>query len=150
MCNGQNGSPNLTGRFLVGLDYQYNDYNKVAKKGGLNKVTLTERQLPRHTHNDLSHSHYVSLNTSYDGNHKHNSTEKFVKSIAEYLPRYYAKGENWGELEQKIETTMNGEHLHSVVGNTGSSNAYLSYTGTSEEFENRPPYYVVAYIIFLG
>jgi len=45
-CNGQNGTPDLRGRFPLsdGLDYTLGD------KGGEEKVSLGINQIPRHTH----------------------------------------------------------------------------------------------------
>ena len=46
LCNGQNGTPNLTDRFIVGAGNQY----AVNAVGGLASVTLTQNQLPSHQH----------------------------------------------------------------------------------------------------
>ena len=60
LCNGQNGTPDLRARFIVGagegiimddsLGYQY----EVGNTGGHNKVVLTEDQMPRHNHTFFS------------------------------------------------------------------------------------------------
>lgn len=47
LCNGQNGTPDLRDRFIVGAGSTYSP-NDV---GGVASVTLTVEQMPAHTHN---------------------------------------------------------------------------------------------------
>lgn len=51
LCDGANGTPNLSGRFVVGYDASREDY-AIGKTGGLPEVKLTAEQsgLPEHTH----------------------------------------------------------------------------------------------------
>ena len=68
ICNGQNGTPDLRGRFLVGkTDY----YPYIGFMGGLEQVRLSVNEMPRHTHLDMGHSHYNHFRTSHEGNHDH-------------------------------------------------------------------------------
>ncbi len=55
LCNGQNGTPDLRDRFIVGAGNSY----AVASTGGAATVTLTIAQMPAHSHgvNDPGHSH---------------------------------------------------------------------------------------------
>ena len=46
LCNGQNGTPDLRDRFIVGAGSSYS----VGATGGSNQVTLTEGQMPSHNH----------------------------------------------------------------------------------------------------
>jgi microcystin-dependent protein len=46
LCDGQNGTPDLRSRFIVGAGPDYN----VGTTGGENTVTLTTDQLPAHNH----------------------------------------------------------------------------------------------------
>ena len=46
ICNGQNGTPDLRDRFIVGTGSSYN----LGNTGGANSVTLTVAQIPAHTH----------------------------------------------------------------------------------------------------
>lgn len=46
LCDGQNGTPNLTNRFVVGAGNSY----AVAATGGASTVTLTTEQIPSHNH----------------------------------------------------------------------------------------------------
>ena len=78
LCDGNNGTPDLRGRFIVGASAG-GGYN-VNETGGSNTVTLTEAQLPTHAHSDGtygtnsdSHEHSDgSLAISQD-NHQHSA-----------------------------------------------------------------------------
>ena len=49
LCDGNNGTPNLSGRFVVGFDASNGDYD-VNDTGGAESVTLTLNQIPSHKH----------------------------------------------------------------------------------------------------
>jgi microcystin-dependent protein len=59
LCDGSNGTPNLTDRFVVGAGSTY----AVNGTGGATSVTLTTNNLPAHTHTatvtDPTHSHTI-------------------------------------------------------------------------------------------
>jgi microcystin-dependent protein len=46
LCDGQNGTPDLRDRFIVGAGEKYS----VGDVGGSDSVILTENQMPRHNH----------------------------------------------------------------------------------------------------
>ena len=46
ICNGQNGTPDLRDRFIVGAGSAYS----IGNTGGANSVTLTINQIPAHSH----------------------------------------------------------------------------------------------------
>jgi len=60
LCDGSNGTPNLTDRFVVGAGSTY----AVNGTGGATSVTLTTNNLPAHTHTatvtDPAHSHVIA------------------------------------------------------------------------------------------
>ena len=49
LCDGTNSTPNLAGKFVVGYQSGNTDY-AVAQTGGAETVTLSEAQMPAHTH----------------------------------------------------------------------------------------------------
>ena len=49
LCDGNNSTPNLSGRFVVGYDASNGDYD-VDDTGGAENVTLTLNQIPAHKH----------------------------------------------------------------------------------------------------
>ncbi|MBD5217630.1 MAG: tail fiber protein [Bacteroidales bacterium] len=110
--------PDLRGRFVVGLHDSDNDYTRRGAGGGVKSVILSEEELPPHSH--TFKDYYYS-----EGNKK-------------------AKG-NY----DKIETNSN-------IGSSSTDydNACLQYYkhstekgGTGMAHENRPPYYVLAFIM---
>ena len=48
MCDGQNNTPDLRNRFVVGANTTPNMF--LGNTGGANSVTLTVAQIPAHTH----------------------------------------------------------------------------------------------------
>jgi len=62
LCDGNNSTPNLSGRFVVGYDASNNDYD-VNDTGGSESVTLTLNQIPAHTHTYIDQ--YVVINNNY-------------------------------------------------------------------------------------
>lgn len=46
LCNGENGTPDLRGRFLLGAS----DDHAIGSTGGSEEVTLTVEQMPEHIH----------------------------------------------------------------------------------------------------
>jgi len=103
LCNGQNDTPNLSERFIVGYG---GEYDTIGGTGGQKEVTLTEQQMPSHTHTLSTHS---SSNDNAGGNN----------------------------LSQ---TPSNGSPKPTMAGKVNS-------TGGGESHENRPPYYVLAFIM---
>jgi len=67
LCDGSNGTPNLTDRFIVGAGSTY----AVNATGGATSVTLNTNNLPAHTHaatvTDPGHFHSVNSLTSGSG-----------------------------------------------------------------------------------
>ncbi len=51
LCDGNNGTPDLTGRFVMGATRADMYLSSDDKKGGSKTVTLTASNLPRHSHN---------------------------------------------------------------------------------------------------
>ena len=60
LCDGSNGTPNLTDRFIIGAGSTY----AVNGTGGVSSVTLTTSNMPAHTHTatvtDPTHSHVIA------------------------------------------------------------------------------------------
>lgn len=125
LCDGTNSTPDLTGMFIVGAGDAYT----VGDMGGAETVTLTEAELPSHTHDK------GTLATTSAGNHSHTYTKAGSS----------ATGTAGGGPDDDIEfTTANtstaGAHTHPMSGDTGS-------TGSGDAHENRPPYYALAFIM---
>ena len=52
LCDGNNGTPNLTGKFVVHADADSGGTYAPNATGGANSVTLTVSQIPAHSHSD--------------------------------------------------------------------------------------------------
>lgn len=50
LCDGQDGRPNLKGKFVVGYDSADSDYNTIGKLGGSKAHTLQVSEMPAHRH----------------------------------------------------------------------------------------------------
>jgi microcystin-dependent protein len=50
LCDGTNGTPNLSGKFIVGYDAGDADYSEMLNAGGEKKHVLSVNEMPSHTH----------------------------------------------------------------------------------------------------
>jgi len=121
LCDGANGTPDLRNRFVVGAGAAY----ALGATGGADQVTLTVDQMP-------SHSHALTINSG--GQHSHATHIEDDNGFED--------GNNKGGADNTsgpgdIRTTEDGSHSHS--GTIGA-------TGGNQPFDNRPPYYALAFI----
>lgn len=125
LCDGTNGTPDLRNRFVVGAGSTY----AVGATGGSDSVTLSEANLPAHTHT-------FSGTTSTDGAHSHTISGSNFDNGDPGSLCLTAAGGYWGDTT----TGTAGSHAHSFSGTTSS-------VGSGTAVENRPPYYALAYIM---
>lgn len=125
LCNGQIvddlQTPDLSGKFIVGWQSGNEDYNLIGNTGGQEKVTLATQEIPSHVHN-FADAYFIEAHSDLVG----------------------ANGTQW------IGNNLSGSNK------TDRDNSYVCLwdhdtraTGGSQPHENRPPYYVLAYIIKL-
>ena len=62
ICDGNNGTPNLTDRFVIHADADSGGTNDVGDTGGEHSHALTEAEMPSHQHEDGG-----AINTGHDG-----------------------------------------------------------------------------------
>jgi microcystin-dependent protein len=138
LCDGDNETPDLRGKFIMSSTYsstltingESTNYS-LGQTDGKQYVTLEDEEMPSHSHHgdtqDSQHSHIIELGDYDDGNFTGNpgqfppadaGTSKFT-------------GGNW-------KTDSGGAHTHSYT--TDSSGGDLAH-------ENRPSYYVLAFIM---
>jgi microcystin-dependent protein len=140
ICNGLNGTPDLRNRFVVaaGDTYSPND------TGGADFVTLSESEMPSHSHSMSSAgSHTHTGSTSVDGGHRHN-----IPNAGPGSGRSVDNNNRGPEFAQ--ETDFAGDHSHSLNINSNGDHVHsMSNAGGNQSHENRPPYYALAYIMKL-
>lgn len=118
--------PDLQGRFIVGYYNGNNDYKKIANAGGENMHTLTQSEMPSHAHSvdDYYGMESTSSARSYQQSNKLYGNYKALNSP-------YA---GWNKNDEDNNAVLYSTH---DSGNAGGNDAH----------ENRPPYYVLAYIM---
>ena len=151
ICDGTNGTPDLTGRFVVHADADSGGTYAPGDTGGSDDVTLTEAQMPAHTHT-------VSGTTNTTGAHRHflasdqqvtrgaNGASDITDSN-QIAKTTTGDGSDWAYAlrASSLDATLGrssseGDHSHTFSGTTSS-------TGGGTAHENRPPYYALAYIM---
>ena len=117
--------PNIKGRFVVGYDDGNPDYNAIRndKIGGLKEITLTPGQLPAHDHTSPGNTPFVRLSAragDVDATNTPGSTDS---------------------------TGAEREYRVGGMSDLQWQDARIKSVGLNEAHENRPPYFVLAYII---
>lgn len=140
LCNGLNGTPDLRGRFIVGLsnadpnNYGYNnieknrqDYDTSGKNGGFIEVKLNDSQcaLP-------SHDHLI-----YDPGHDHAYDDQYTPETGTGYTSGSNRAINWEANLSKITQPRKTGILINPSGKPLADDFH----------ENRPPYYVLAFIM---
>ena len=167
LCDGStyNGvtTPDLRGRFVLSSGSGSGLTGRsTGQTGGQENVTLSESQMPYHSHNVSAstsgvgdHSHYLSGasgGTSGDGSHTHSYYGLFGSQYQSgYDGGYSGYNSFWNN-----STESAGYHSHSVSvsgwtqgGGSHSHTVYVSENakGGNGSHENMPPFYVLAFIM---
>jgi microcystin-dependent protein len=140
LCDGTNSTPNLVDRFIVGSGTDSGGTHDVGDTGGANSLTLTEAQLPAHTHGA------GTLATNETGDHYHldgtvmdsgaeDTYGSTVDASATRVDQSASETKN-----NHAHTSTAGAHSHTISGDTGS-------TGSGSSIDNRPAYYALAFIM---
>ena len=147
LCNGNNGTPDLRDRFVVGAGDSYS----VDATGGSKDAVVVSHSHSGSTSNDGYHGHSGSTNTT--GSHSH--------SIARNASGYQSENINHVKIDSELGTEKNyatgyigsnGNHSHSLSINGNGSHSHsisIDSTGESGTDKNLPPYYALAYIMKL-
>ena len=125
LCDGSNGTPNLTDRFIIGAGSSYS----VNGTGGVSSVTLTTNNMPAHTH--------TATSTVTDPGHNHTSARNAANTSGSNSTGFAANnfdGNNSGPITTTTATT--GISVSTTNASAGS--------GTSFSILN--PYYALAFI----
>jgi microcystin-dependent protein len=123
LCDGTNGTPDLRGLFVVGAGGTYS----VGATGGANTVTLTQAQIPAHSHTGSTggaggHTHSASTGTA--GDHSHTGSTASAGGHA-----HTGSANSAGSHNHSGTANSAGDHRHglgtgtefTIYGRTGSA-----------------------------
>ncbi len=147
LCNGNNGTPNLSDRFVMGtvslLDLGVTGgLTSHTHEAGTYASSNHDHSISNHTHSVSDHSHSFSGTTGSSGSSQTGYNDEYNRTLR-YAPY---------------------NHSHSYSGNTGSdgggstssdgggntsSDGAATITGTSAATSNLPPYIQLAFIMKL-
>ena len=154
LCDGQNLTPNLQDRFVVGAGSTY-DVNDT----GEGTLQLTEANLPAHTHDsgtlggttdsEGSHSHSGTTNTT--GAHVHRQSQDGDGTTGATASTKTTMGPNagWyntgsaGDHAHTLNINDNGAHTHTFDVSSGSTGS----AGSGTAINIVPKYFALAYIM---
>ncbi|WP_339791128.1 hypothetical protein [uncultured Imperialibacter sp.] len=142
LCDGEHGTPDLRGRFIVGLNPGGSDYPSKGPGGGFNHITINEAMLPNHSHgvNDLGHTHAATL--SHD--HAYSVTE--YRSIIPNTNKSMV-GPGGSPSNTSSVTTSSASFTGTFSVSSIGVGASAGATGGGQQYDNRPPYLVLAFIM---
>jgi microcystin-dependent protein len=157
LCDGTNGTPNLSGKFVIHADADAGGTYNVGDIGGAATVALAEGELPVHTHG------FGTLSTASDGGHtpagttsselNHTHSIRLIGGDAgagaggligaignNSITTGSATPNSVAAHTHTLTMDAVADHTHALSGATGS-------TGSGTAHENLPPYYALAYIM---
>ena len=118
LCDGNNGTPDLRGKFIFG-NGSSEAFNSV---GGSEKHILTINELPAHGHSVNPHSH----------SHNYNNNKGVYFPMFSRCKPSFGRGSN----NSSITTEQAGNHTHE-----------LHKSGGNQPHNNMPPYHVLKWIM---
>ena len=146
LCDGQNGTPDLRNRFVVGAGDNYNTNDT----GGEDFHTLNQDEMPSHGHTTLgSGQHSHSGTTSTNGEHSHTFFERGRDGVDLGVGIGVV---GYNDLAGPGGGNMNaaGNHNHTFTTSTEPDHTHtVTETGGGQAHENRPPYFALAFIMKL-
>ena len=109
LCNGNNNTPDLRDRFVLGAGSTYDPEDT----GGQETVTISTSNMPSHTHTVNSHSHSIPSHSHTVGSHTH--------SIGSHTHSFSGSGTGTSGVQSDNHyhsgnTSDSGSHAHSIYG----------------------------------
>lgn len=155
LCNGQNGTPNLMDKFVVGAGNAY----APGATGGTTSYTLTVANMPVHSHGvyDPGHAHGVAdpghAHGVYDPGHVHNYQVPPAASNPD--GQGASSGASWLALDgyTTYNTSASGTGIGIYGAGTGigiygsGTNISINNAGSGAAFTVVPPYYALCYVM---
>lgn len=167
ICDGTNSTPNLANKFILGSEENGGGNPTVGQTGGTNDKALVENNIPQHSHSvsiTAAGTHDHSGSTSGAGSHQHSvHTAYGGRRMGTFGPNQNTIGNFNGyrldiayapyrsnTLGSPMYVSGIGNHTHQCdISDAGSHNhsATTGNVGNAATFDNRPSYYVLAYIM---
>ena len=164
LCNGENDSPNLQDRFIVGISTDenhpdYGTYNRVDDNNNPNSPThtwtMSQEQLPKHSHEvptkfiegyEYEHTHEIK-----PGPHRHYIpvvTGKEESGTSYRDTKKSKKKSSKNVSKHKLGLELDKESIESFTFPSGSIKSKGGHEDdTIDPIDNRPCYYVVAFLM---
>lgn len=131
LCDGNNGTPDLRDRFIVGAGSAYS----LGAVGGATHIQLSWNEMPSHSHTRGTMEIWGNFGgTDVQGGYWGNGSF-YVSSYGNY-------NDYGGSYHSNYGSTMSFNASRTWSGET-------SYAGSNWAHENRPPYYALYYIMKL-
>lgn len=148
ICNGENGTPDLRGRFVVGVNNDTTGKKSSRSEytswstGGDESVTLEKSQMPAHMHLYVAESQLndkLGDNSDWGWNSlRYKIGKRHTTNIGSH-PRF---GYQWNSGNDQMTILETG-----VTGGDGTTSGNYPAEGHATPHENRPPYYALYYIM---
>jgi len=142
LCNGTNGTPNLTDRFVVMAG---GAYAVGASGGSANAVAVSHTHTATAGNQSVNHVHTGTTDSA--GNHQH-TVDGIVNDAFNNLESNDFSG---GQVTGTATTSTAGAHVHTftTAGVSADHNHAITVAtaGVSGTNANLPPYYALAYIM---
>ena len=161
LCDGQNGTPDLRDRFILGAGRKYG----VGVTGGEERHTLVVNEMPSHIHGVSGytsssglHTHTNTLSTNKAGTHTHTVSVNNTGNFHRASSSGGGGTANCLVAASGVTNTSSesGEHSHTVTGsiaNNGEHTHTVNFSSMSEgqnyPHNNMPPYYALCFIMKL-
>jgi microcystin-dependent protein len=134
LCDGTNGTPDLRGKFIVGYSTADADYNSIGKTGGEKLHQLVKSEIPQHVHTISSDTHSHTTSLYYRQFDFGGTGGSYMNTGPQSMP--------------DSQSLSSSSYTHDHGGSTGSGTGLTDDgNGKADGHENRPPYYVLAYIM---
>jgi hypothetical protein len=154
LCNGTNGTPNLTDRFVVMAG---GTYAVGASGGSANAIVVSHTHTATAGNQSVNHVHTMNFNTSTaSANHVHDILQYANVGGASkdaFVADPVTNSGAGGASNFSPTAAAGADHVHAVNGTTAGVSADHNHAitvntqGSSGTNANLPPYYALAYIM---